>query len=297
MKSTSGNAWILSWIAGLAAVFAPAFSPTEAWSQERDDSAAESLGWRVAVQAYSFKKFTFFEAVDKAEALGLRYIEAYSKQPISADMPEVTTHFTMSEETRQAIREKLKLAGITLTNYGVVKGKNEEEWRQIFGFARDMGIETIASEPADDAMDLVEQLSEEFGVNVAIHNHAKPSHYWDPKIVLAACEGRSKRLGACADTGHWMRSGLDPLEALKLLEGRLVSFHLKDLNESGAPKAHDVPWGTGKGDVKALLAEARRQGFRGVFSIEYEHNWDDSQGEIAECIKYFDQIAAELAAE
>ncbi len=85
-----------------------------------------------------------------------------------------------------------------------------------------------------------------------------------------------------------------PIECLKKLEGRIVSFHFKDLNRYGG--GHDVPWGTGKADVKALLTEIHRQRIKAVFSIEYEHNWDNSLPEIAQCVKYFDKVAAELAA-
>ena len=51
-----------------------------------------------------------------------------------------------------------------------------------------------------------------------------------------------------------MRSGLNPVECLKKLEGRLISFHFKDLNKAGGD-AHDVPWGTGACNVPAMLAE------------------------------------------
>ena len=105
-----------------------------------------------------------------------------------------------------------------------------------------MGIKTLVSEPAEDAFDTLDKLCEEYGINVAIHNHPKPSIYWDPDTVLKVCKGRSKRIGACADTGHWARSGFDPIECIKKLEGRIISFHLKDLNKKAAD-AHDVPWG------------------------------------------------------
>jgi sugar phosphate isomerase/epimerase len=91
-----------------------------------------------------------------------------------------------------------------------------------------------------------------------------------------------------------MRSGLDPVEQLRKLQGHIISLHFKDLNKLGEG-AHDVPWGTGKGNVKAMLEELHRQGFQGVFAIEYEHNWTSSLPEIAECVKYFDQVAAEIS--
>jgi len=34
-----------------------------------------------------------------------------------------------------------------------------------------MGLETIVSEPPADAFDTVDKLCEEYGINVAIHNH------------------------------------------------------------------------------------------------------------------------------
>jgi sugar phosphate isomerase/epimerase len=91
-----------------------------------------------------------------------------------------------------------------------------------------------------------------------------------------------------------MRSGLDPVECLKKLEGRIVSFHFKDLNEMG-PGAHDVPWGTGKGNVKGMLAEVYRQKLKAVFSIEYEYHWENSVPDMVESVAYFDKVAAELA--
>ncbi|NIA13818.1 MAG: TIM barrel protein [Nitrospiraceae bacterium] len=256
---------------------------------------AEKLGWRLGCQAYSFNRFTFFEAVDKVHSLGLKYIEMYGGQPLNAEKPDVKTGPGMSAEDRALVKAKLAECGIKLVNFGVTGLSNDEaQCREVFDFAKDMGIETICSEPPKDAFDLIDKLCQEYDINVALHNHPKPSRYWNPDTVLEVCEGRSKYIGACADTGHWMRSGIEPLEAVKKLEGRIVTFHFKDLNEFGK-RAHDVPWGTGKANVKAILEEVHRQGLEAVFSIEYEHNWENSLPEIAESVAYFDKVAAELA--
>jgi sugar phosphate isomerase/epimerase len=246
--------------------------------------------WRLGMQAYTFNRFTFYEAVDKTRALGLRYIEAYPGQRLSKERPDVSFDHNMSSEARKEVKQKLLEAGVKLINYGVVGlSNNEAECRKVFNFARDMGIETIVSEPPEDAFDLLDKLCDEYKINVAIHNHPKPSHYWDSETVLKACKGHNKRIGACADTGHWFRSGLNPVEQLKKLEGRIISLHFKDLDQG-----HDVIWGTGKCDVKAMLTELSRQKFKGSFSIEYEHNWLNSMPEIAECIPFFERTAAEL---
>jgi sugar phosphate isomerase/epimerase len=252
-------------------------------------------GWHLGTQAYSFRKFTFYEAVDKAASLGLNWIEAYPGQKLSKERPNVRLNHTMLAQIREEVRRKLAESRVKLVNYGVVRLPNDEaECRKVFDFAKDMGIETIVAEPKAEAFDLVEKLCKEYKIKVAIHNHPSPSRYWHPDKVLEVCKGRSKWIGACADTGHWMRSGVNPLEALKKLEGRIISFHFKDLNKFSERKAHDVVWGTGKANVEALLKELHRQGFEGVFSIEYEHNWDNSVPEIRQCVEYFNKIAGGL---
>ncbi len=252
--------------------------------------------WRLGVQAWSFNRFTFYEAVDKTASLGLNWMEAYPHgQKLSRDKPNIIFGHDMSPEAKQEVKQKLKDAGITLVNYGVAKLPNDEaKCRKVFDFAKEMGIETIVSEPPEDAFDMLDRLCQEYKINVAIHNHANPTHYWNPDTVLKVCKGRSKYIGACPDTGHWMRSGINPVEALKKLEGRIISLHLKDMNEFGSLDAHCVPWGTGKANIKAILTELRRQNFKGVFSIEYEYNWENSLPEMQQCVEYFNKVASEL---
>jgi len=42
------------------------------------------------------------------------------------------------------------------------------------------------------------------------------------------------------------------------------------------------------------LKELKAQGFKGVFSIEYEYNWDNSVPDIKECIIYFNKVTNEI---
>lgn len=250
--------------------------------------------WRLGVQAYTFNRFTFFEAIDKTASLGLHYIEGYPGQRLSQEHPGVKFDHTLPVSTLAAVKNKLDAAKVRLVCYGVVRlSADEKQARKVFDFAKVMGIETLTAEPASDAFDLLDKLTEEYQINVAIHNHPKPSHYYSPERVLEAIEGHSPRIGACADTGHWMRSGINPVEALRKLEGHIISSHFKDLDKLDR-SGHDVPFGTGKGDVKAMLAELKRQNFRGPFSIEYEYNWENSVPDIAKCVAYFREVEKEL---
>ena len=254
-------------------------------------------GWRLGIQAWSFNRYSLYEAIDKTASLGLCYIEAYPGQKVSKEKPDVAFGPDTSAEIRKEVKQKLAEAGVKLVNFGVVDLKNDEaQCRKVFDFAEDMGIETIVSEPPEDAFDIIDRLCREYKIKVAIHNHPKAptSHYWHPDAVLKVCKGRSKWIGACADTGHWPRSGVDPVEAIKKLQGRIISLHFKDIATLGDPETEDVVWGAGKANVKAMLKELDRQGFKGVFSIEYERNWEKSIPEIQQCIEYFNKTASQL---
>lgn len=261
--------------------------PAETKAQSHED-----LGWKLAVQCYSFKNFTFIEALEKAEKLGLKYVESYRGQKIGGGHIG-TTHYSADKSTIKLLKKLLRKKGIKMINYGVVRGKDKAEWQQIFEFAKAMKIETLTVEPKAEQFEFLSEMAAKYKIYLAIHNHPEPSYYWSPEVVLKTIEGKNKYIGACADVGHWVRSGLNPVECLKKLDGKIISLHFKDLNKKER-KAHDVPWGTGISNVKEMLAELKRQGFKGVFTIEYEHNWDNSDPEIAESIASFKKITSEL---
>ncbi len=153
-----------------------------------------------------------------------------------------------------------------------------------------MGIEVLVTEVVPNAVH--DKLCTEYNIKMALHNHPQS---WPPEKVLAACKDRCKLIGSCADTGHWMRANHKPVETLKMLEGRIMHLHFKDLDTYG-PKAQDVPWGTGVADAKGMMQELKRQGYKGYFSIEYERgSLDDLAKSLPLCIAFFDKTCAELA--
>jgi len=227
----------------------------------------------LAVQCWSFRKFSFFETLDKVNELGIKYLEAYPGQVLSKDMPDVKFNENLSDELIRLVKKKLREHNIKLVNYGVVGFKNtEESMRKVFDFARKLGIRTIVTEPQFEDFDLLERMVRKYNIKIAIHNHPEPSKYAHPETVLEHVKGRDLRIGACGDTGHWMRSKVKPLDAIKLLKGRLISFHLKDLNVFGDKEnAYDVPYGKGAANIRDILAELTKQNFHGFLSIEYEN--------------------------
>lgn len=252
----------------------------------------EQLGWQMAIHERTFQNFTLFEGMDKTAALGLKYMSFSAN--VKLDGSNSVSILKLTDAQIQKIKDYAKEKGITFVNAYVALPANEAECRKSFEFARKMGFDILVGEPAPEALDTVEKLCKEYNIKVAIHDHPKPSHYWNPQTVLDAIKGRGPLMGACADTGHWMRSGLDTVECLKQLEGHIFVLHFKDLNEA-KKSGHDVPWGTGVGNVKGMMAELKRQGFHGAFCVEYEYHFNNSMPEVAECAKFFKQTCAELA--
>ncbi|MBD2753485.1 sugar phosphate isomerase/epimerase family protein [Spirosoma validum] len=270
------NKYLLCWLTVVA-------SATTLLAQKGPEDKA---GWKLGAQAYSFRLFPFAEALRKIDSCGLKYVEAFPGQPIGGG-GEAKMDFTMDAATRQAVKSLLNDRGLTIVAYGVVNPKTDDEWKTLFEFAKDMGILNINSEPTPEQMPLVRKLADQYKINVALHNHPKPSRYWHPDTVLAAI-GNSKYVGSCSDIGHWVRSGLDPIECLKKLNGHVLGMHFKDVKkDTPEGKYHDVVWGTGDSKVEQVIAEMKRQKFKGPISAEYEYHWENNGPEIAESVKNF----------
>ena len=240
---------------------------------------------KLGVASYSMREFTLDQALDMAKKMGVTHMTFKDVHIPRTDPPEAT----------RALRAKIEAAGITIMGGGTITIPNDPaRIKKEFEYAKNAGFPLIFIDPEPAALDAIEAMARSSDIKVAIHNHPKgQSIYWNPESVLAAIKGRTPLIGACADVGHWIRSGLDPLECLKKLDGHILSLHFKDLNEMG-PNAHDVPWGTGVGRTKELMVELQRQHFRGVICVEYEYNWESSSPEIAQSIKFFNKICDEL---
>ncbi len=78
------------------------------WSPKANANPDDLKGWKLGMQAYSFKEFTFYEAVDKNKALGMRYIEAYPGQGLSKQKPDVKTDHNMSSRDKIEMLQKLR---------------------------------------------------------------------------------------------------------------------------------------------------------------------------------------------
>lgn len=234
-------------------------------------------GWFIGAQAYTFKNFTAFEAIAKTKEAGGNMIEFYPGQKMKPDS-DVKVHHTMEEDARKELLAECKRQGVHAVNYGVVNATSPEEVDKIMDFAKAMGLYAVCTEAATQ-ITAWEAAAKRTDVKVAFHEHGgsmdNPKYkVWHPLYISGLVEGRDERVGACADLGHWCTSNLKPVECLRILEGRIVSVHLKDKADFG--KSEVVVAGKGVVDVAACLEELKKQKFDGHISIEHENDWNDS---------------------
>jgi sugar phosphate isomerase/epimerase len=248
-------------------------------------------GFALGCQANTFSRFTVTEAIEKTAQAGGKIIEFYPDQKLSPERPDVLWNHMASEQVMAQVRAKLAQAGIRAVAYGAVSIPNDEAAaRRIFEFARKMEMRALITESVE-SIDLLERLAQEYNVAVAYHHHPRrpndPNYrLWDPNYIAALVKDRDRRIGACADTGNWTRSGVRPLEGLRILKGRIFCVHLKDMTAFGRRDAHEVPFGSGASDIRGCLEELKIQGFRGDIAVEYEYNPADNLADVNRCIEF-----------
>lgn len=247
-------------------------------------------GFFVGCQAWTWNHFSVMEAIEKTASAGGKIIEFYPGQVVSKEDPNAKLDQNCSAGTLAKVKAQLDKFHIKAVNFGVVGiSKDAADARKLFEFAKALGLRAITTENVD-AIDTFEPLVKEYDIMVAFHDHPKQDNnpnykMWDPNYILSVVKNRDRRIGSCADIGHWVRSGVKPVDALKILRGHVISSHLKDLNEF-SPGGHDVPAGTGVSDIPAVLEELHSMGFTGNISIEYEYHMEDSMAEVAQSIGF-----------
>jgi sugar phosphate isomerase/epimerase len=251
--------------AGLAAAGAWAWS-----GRARADEPGEYGPFRMGIQSYSLRNFGFEEALDRTKDLGLKYWESYSAH-IPPDADKAAEH-----------ARKAAMRGVGVVGFGVVHfGKDLDAGRKLFEFGKALGIRYFSADPDPDAFDTLDRLVEEYGIAVGIHNHG-PGHRYDTiEVIQGAIKGHHEKIGCCIDTGHFLRSKVDPVEAVEAFDKRIFGVHLKDVKDATTFTV------LGQGDLKtaALLKALADRDYKYCLALEYEEHPEDPIGEIRECLE------------
>jgi len=212
---------------------------------------------------------------------------------LSKEQPDLKTSESLTPAQRREMKMRLDDRGMKMASYYAPLEADTSVFRKVFDFAKEMGVETLVAEPPTEVIEALDGLCREYKINLAIHNHAEAagSRYWRPENVLKVAEGCSKAIGACPDTGHYVRTGLDPVECLRKLEGRIITVHLKDVAEMGNVESRDMPLGEGKANYTKVLETLHAMKFRGLATIEYEHLSPQLVKDVAQCVEFVEAFA------
>ena len=152
------------------------------------------------------------------------------------------------------------------------------------------------------AIDAMRRFRAERGPVVLVSNAPRPPEgvialFDKLSSVTSAVKGRDKRIGACVDCGHFLRSGEDPVKCVLELSDRVYGVHIKDEKETNTPKSDNVVIGKGHLDVVGLFKALRQIKFPadGALSLEYEANPMNPIDDMKACLEIAKEAIAKSA--
>lgn len=256
----------------------------------KEETSETSANWNMGIALYSFNLFPFSESLEKAGSAGVEFVEGFSFHALKGEFKDSTME-NLSPLGIKRMKKILADKGIKMKSMYVGGAENAAGWKRYFEIAKTLEMDFLVAEPKKEHWNLLDSLGEIYKVKIAIHEHAKGSSaYWHPDSVLAAIKGH-KNIGACADLGHWTRSGLDAVKCLNQLKGHILGIHLKDVSKAEV-EGKDVIVGKGVIDFAGVTKELKAQNFTGMIYMECEHKMDNNVPDIMESIQYFNKVAA-----
>ena len=266
-----------------AAAGATWFDVPSILADTREESFQKYGGFPMGIQSYSLRGFGVDGALEKIEELELHYTEMFRMH-----YPPIPDPVKIGE-----MNAKLEKHDITISAHGVQSFTDKHNQNKaFFEFAKKAGIRNISANPEPNSFESLNKLVAEYDIRIAIHNHGPGALYDAPLDALKAVAGYDKRIGFCADLGHYIRSGVDPVEVVYQLGDRLYGIHLKDFAEQ-KKNTEGVILGRGHLDVVGVFKAMKKVGFPadGALSLEYEENPQDPMDDIRACLN----VAAEAA--
>jgi sugar phosphate isomerase/epimerase len=259
-----------------------------------DTSMNVANDWKFGVALWTFHTFNFPDALAKVDSSGLQYIEPNTFHKAGPDFKD-SLILQLSPPGMDKLKELISQKGLKVESIYIVGDSTVQSWKKQFDIAKQLGVKFVTTEPPLNMWDSIDSLAGAYGVKVAIHEHWKGvSHYWNPDTVLLAIKGHPN-FGACADLGHWPKSGIDPLEAVKKLSGHIIGVHLKDIAAFNDPALKDVPVGTGVVNFPAVFEELKKQNFKGHIYIERDAEDQPSNlPSVIQTVKYYNEQVNKL---
>ncbi len=281
----------------LMCLFFAACNNNQTADTSNEDSTATSSvdpskDWKFGVALWTFHTVNFPQSLDKVDSAGIKYIEPNTFHNAGPELKD-SMILQLSPAGIDKLKSLIAQKGLNVESIYIVGDSTIQSWKKQFDIAKQFGVKYVTTEPPLDMWDSIDSLAGLYGVKVAIHEHWKGvSHYWNTDTTLMALKGHPN-FGVCADLGHWPKSGIDPLDAVKKLSGHIIGVHLKDIAAYNDPALRDVPVGTGVVNFPAIFEELKKQNFNGHIYIERDAEDQPSNlPSVIQTVKYYtDQVS------
>jgi L-ribulose-5-phosphate 3-epimerase len=268
--------------------------PSSEESTDKTSSVDPSKDWKFGVALWTFHTFNFPESLDKVDSAGIKYIEPNTFHKAGPELKD-SLILQLSPAGIEKLKSLIAQKGLKAESIYIVGDSSLTSWVKQFDIAKQLGVKYVTTEPPLNMWNSIDSLAGAYGVKVAIHEHWKGfSHYWNPDTTLMALQGHPN-FGVCADLGHWPKSGIDPLDAVKKLSGHIIGVHLKDIAAFSDPALKDVPVGTGVVNFPAIFEELKKQNFNGYIYIERDAEDQPSNlPSVIQTVKYYTNQVSKL---
>ena len=258
------------------------------------------MPFKIGLAGYTMCKKSLDETLEIMQALDLHYL----------CVKDFHLKYTATDAEIAAFKAKCARYGVTGYGLGPLYTKDNGSVRRYFEFAKRFGAKVIVGvpyEPTDEKdtwskrkgsrkqLEYIDKLVKEFDIRYAIHNHGpnSPEMYPDVAYGWSLVKDLDKRIGFCMDVGWEFGCDRDPAETIRKHGDRIFDIHLKNfaINLPGAQKIGKnsfttVPMPRGKIDYGAVFTALAEVGYAGVCSFEYERDFENNFGGLAESVGY-----------
>jgi inosose dehydratase len=224
--------------------------------------------YRIGLETYTFHDVDLATTLAETKALGVGILELHDGHlPRDASPADIT-------RAQTALRQAgIKAEGVYIHDAFT---DSEAVARPIFDYARTMGFQYINGGPKRESLPIPNRLVDEYGVQIAIHNHGPGARYETLEQVTSVLD-EYPRISSCVDIGHFARSKVDPVAAIRRIGQRAVAIHVKDVDAAG----ENTILGQGTIDLAGVFAALRETRFTGLVVLEYEGDFDNMAARLA----------------
>jgi len=278
--------WRVLWLA-LLGLF-PLLAGATAIELRLPDSARVG-GVALGATTRGYDQLTLLESIDQVRQSGAEVMEVHFGQAFSTTQREVVVNESMTDDQMAELRRKLGSSGVRLVAARVRFSNNVSANNRIFEWADRLQIQVLVGDPPPEQFENLEKAIRKYNIAVGLLTGPRTgsgrTQWTEPKTIMAALRGRDPRLGVVANVMNFVRSGIEPFQALNDLRTRLLGIQVCDY---GPPTslARPQPFGTGSFDFRRLLTTLDTLRYGGYVAFDWPSEAPEFKGDLAKLVEF-----------